>query len=341
MTQLPGTRAHTPMEVSVVIPVFNEERNIETLHQRITPVLQGLGKAYEVILVDDGSRDRSVEMLREIAARDPAMVIVELARNYGQHAAVFAGFERARGQIVVTLDADLQNPPEEIPKLLAKIEEGYDVVGGWRQMRQDSFLRTIPSKLVNKFTSRVTGCNLKDYGCMLRAYRSTIIERMLMHREISSFIPALATVVGGKIVEIPVDHSERFAGVSQYNLWRLLKLNYDLVTGFSILPLQALSFIGFCMSVLGIGFGAFLAVRRLIVGPEVEGVFTLFAILFFFVGSLYMALGLLGEYVGRIYQEVRGRPRYIVSRVTGPAAAGSNVGERPQSGAVRKPGVGA
>ena len=328
MSTLPGARSVAAIEVSVVIPVFNEERNIETLHTRLSPVMVALGKTYEIILVDDGSRDRSIELLRALAARDPAVVVVELARNYGQHAAVFAGFERARGAVVVTLDADLQNPPEEIPKLLAKIAEGYDVVGGWRQQRHDSLLRTLPSKLVNKFTSRVTGCNLKDYGCMLRAYRLTIVERMLLHREISSFIPALATVVGGKIVEIPVEHSERYAGVSQYNLWRLIKLNYDLVTGFSVLPLQALSFIGFLMSVLGIGFGAFLGVRRLIVGPEVEGVFTLFAILFFFVGSLYMALGILGEYVGRIYQEVRGRPRYIVSRVVGPGAAGANLSSR-------------
>ena len=322
MNKLPSPVKDAPtVELSIVIPVYNEEKNLGVLHERLTPVLLALKRSYEVVLIDDGSRDRSVEIMRGMAAKDPTLVVVELARNYGQHAAVFAGFEQARGEVVVTLDADLQNPPEEIPKLLAQIDQGYDVVGGWRAERVDSYLRTIPSKLVNAFTSRVTGCNLKDYGCMLRAYRSSIIERMLMHREISSFIPALATVVGGRVIEIPVEHSERHAGVSQYNLWRLLKLNYDLVTGFSILPLQLLSFIGFGMSVLGVGFGIFLFIRRLIVGPEAEGLFTLFAILFFFVGTLYMALGLLGEYVGRIYQEVRGRPRYIVARVVGPNAA--------------------
>lgn len=329
------------MDLSVVIPVFNEERNLDALHARLTAVLDALGRSSEIVLVDDGSRDASVELMRALAGRDRRLVVVELARNYGQHAAVFAGFEHARGAVVVTLDADLQNPPEEIPKLLAKIDEGYDVVGGWRARRQDSVLRTLPSRLVNKFTSRVTGCELKDYGCMLRAYRSTIVERMLRHREISTFIPALATMVGGRIVEIPVEHSVRHAGESQYNLWRLIKLNYDLVTGFSVLPLQLLTLAGFVMSVLGVGFGAFLGVRRLIVGPEVEGVFTLFAILFFFVGTLYMGMGLLGEYVGRIYQEVRGRPRFIVSRVTA-APEPSASGARPDGpgGAADQPAVG-
>ena len=304
------------MDISIVIPVYNEEQNLGVLHARLGAVLDTLKKQVEIVLVDDGSRDRSVEIMREMAAKDPRIVAVELARNYGQHAAVFAGFEHARGAVVVTLDADLQNPPEEIPKLLAKIDEGYDVVGGWRAHRQDSILRTLPSKLVNRFTSRVTGCDLKDYGCMLRAYRSTIIERMLKHRELCTFIPALATQVGGRVVEIPVEHSVRHAGESQYNLWRLIKLNYDLVTGFSVVPLQLLSFVGFAMAALGVGFGGFLMVRRFVVGPEAEGMFTLFSILFFFVGTLYMGLGLLGEYVGRIYQEVRGRPRYIVSKVT-------------------------
>ncbi|MBI4862653.1 MAG: glycosyltransferase [Candidatus Riflebacteria bacterium] len=302
-------------DISVIIPVFNEEQNLPRLYERLTRVMSGLGKSYETIFVDDGSRDGSVAMLTEFAHGDAHVVVIQLARNFGQHAAIFAGFEKALGHVVVTLDADLQNPPEEIPKLLAKIDEGFDVVGGWREQRKDSYLRTIPSYLVNKFTSRMLGCSMRDYGCMLRAYRRVIVQRMCRYREIASFIPALATAVGGKIVEVKVDHAERHAGDSKYGLVKLLKLNYDLVTGFSMFPLQLLSIIGFVMAFLGTGFGAFLAVRRLIVGPEVEGVFTLFAILFFFVGTLYMAMGLLGEYVGRIYMEVRGRPRFIVARV--------------------------
>lgn len=308
------------MDLSVVIPVFNEEANLEVLHMRLTTVLEGLGRSSEIVLVDDGSRDRSAELMRELAGRDPRLVVVELARNYGQHAAVLAGFEHARGAVVVTLDADLQNPPEEIPKLLEKIDEGYDVVGGWRARRQDSILRTLPSRLVNRFTSRVTGCDLRDYGCMLRAYRSTIVERMLKHREISTFIPALATVVGGRIVEIPVEHSARHAGESQYDLWRLIRLNYDLVTGFSVLPLELLSLAGVAMVALGTGLGAVLGLRRLLLGAEVPGLCALFSTLLFFVGLIYIGMGLLGEYVGRIYQEVRGRPRYIVTRVTGARA---------------------
>jgi undecaprenyl-phosphate 4-deoxy-4-formamido-L-arabinose transferase len=302
-------------EISVVIPVFNEEPVLRSMHRRLTAALAGLARTYEVILVDDGSTDATAAILADLAREDSHVTVVELARNFGQHAAVFAGFEHARGRIVVTMDADLQNPPEEIPKLLAKIDEGFDVVGGWREQRKDSVLRTIPSRIVNAFTSRMLGCAMRDYGCMLRAYRREIVLRMCQYKEIASFIPALATAVGGRITEVRVAHEERRAGRSKYNLVRLLKLNYDLVTGFSMFPLQLLSIIGFLFSFLGIGFGIFLGIRRLIVGPEVEGVFTLFAILFFFVGTLYMALGLLGEYVGRIYLEVRRRPRFIVARI--------------------------
>lgn len=290
------------MDLSVVIPVYNEEANLATLHARLSAVLDGLNKQVEVVLVDDGSRDRSAEILRELAAKDRRIVAVELARNYGQHAAVFAGFEHAKGAVVVTLDADLQNPPEEIPKLLAKIDEGYDVVGGWRAERHDSVFRTLPSKLVNRFTSRVTGCNLKDYGCMLRAYRSTIVERMLKHRELCTFIPALATQVGGRVIEIPVDHAARHAGVSQYNLWGLIRLNYDLVTGFSVAPLQLLSWAGVAFAGAGLLAG--------LIG------WSAFALLSFFSGVQLFGMGLLGEYLGRVYQEVRGRPRYLIGRVT-------------------------
>jgi len=304
-----------PLGLSVVIPVYNEQDNLERLHSRLSATLTALGRTYEMVLVDDGSSDSSGALLERMATEDPHVVVVQLARNFGQHAAIFAGFEQARGAVVVTLDADLQNPPEEIPKLLAKIDEGFDVVGGWREDRKDSFLRTFPSLLVNKFTARMLGCRLHDYGCMLRAYRLEIVRRMCEYREISSFIPALATAVTNRTTEVRVAHSERNAGISKYNLFRLIKLNYDLVTGFTMFPLQLLSIVGFLFAFLGTGFGVFLGIRRLIVGPEVEGVFTLFAILFFFVGTLYMALGLLGEYVGRIYMEVRQRPRFIVARV--------------------------
>ena len=306
--------------VSVVVPVYNEEANLEALHARLSAVLDGLPGSSEMVLVDDGSRDRSFEILARLAARDPRLSVVRFNRNYGQHAAVFAGLERARGDVVVTLDADLQNPPEEIPKLLAKIDEGYDVVGGWRKRRHDSALRRWPSRVLNAVMSKATGVRLNDYGCMLRAYRRDVIDAILRCDERSTFIPALANLFASRIAEIEVAHAERAAGSSQYGFWRLVNLNFDLVTGFSRFPLKVISVAGLVVSAIGLLFAAFLIVRRLVVGPESEGVFTLFAILFFFVGAQFLCVGVLGEYIGRIYSQVRSRPRYIVRVARGAAA---------------------
>jgi undecaprenyl-phosphate 4-deoxy-4-formamido-L-arabinose transferase len=220
--------------------------------------------------------------------------------------------------VIVTMDADLQNPPEEVPKLVAKIEEGFDVVGGWRQgrMDNDSLFRTLPSKIVNAVTRKTTGVKLHDYGCMLRAYRREIVDAMLQCKERSSFIPALANSFAKRITEVPVAHAERAAGDSKYGFWKLINLQFDLLTSFSLLPLQMLSVLGVVVSALGIGFGVILLVYR-ILHPEgaAQGVFTLFAVLFFFVGAQFLAFGLLGEYIGRIYQEVRDRPRYVIKKL--------------------------
>ena len=308
-----GTRKASYL--SVVIPIYNEEVTIERLHERLSRVLEPLGKSYEIIYIDDGSTDGTRAILQRLHSKDPNVKVIVFNRNYGQHAAVVAGFERAGGEIIVTLDGDLQNPPEEIPKLLEKIQEGYDVVGGWREGRQDSLMRRLPSFLINQVTSLIVGVKMKDYGCMLRAYRREVVERICQCQEISSFIPVLANFFAGSVVEIPVAHSPRTSGRSKYTPFRLLRLNFDLLTGFSLLPIQAVSFAGILISFLGVGFAVFLAVRRLLVGPEVEGVFTLFAILFFFVGLQILALGLIGEYIGRIYMEVRRRPRYVIKEV--------------------------
>jgi undecaprenyl-phosphate 4-deoxy-4-formamido-L-arabinose transferase len=302
--------------VSVVVPVFNEEANLVPLHARIASALAGVAGGWELILVDDGSRDRSVEVLRRLQAEDPDHVrVVELLRNFGQHAAVFAGMSVVRGQAVVTLDADLQNPPEEIPRLLETLEKGFDVVGGYRREREDSFFRRAASRIVNRLTARATGMRMRDYGCMLRAYRRPIVDAMTATQEISTFIPVLANALARDIAEIEVAHAPRAHGASKYSMRRLLKLNFDLMTGFSTLPLQFISWIGALLALVGLGFGVFLFVRRLIVGPEVEGVFTLFAILFALTGAQLFCLGLLGEYIGRIYSEVRRRPRFIVRRI--------------------------
>jgi undecaprenyl-phosphate 4-deoxy-4-formamido-L-arabinose transferase len=303
--------------LSVVIPVYNEEANLPELLDRVAATLGALGRPYEVVLVNDGSRDRSLPLLREAAARDPHLVVVDFNRNYGQHAAIFAGFEVSRGEVVVTLDADLQNPPEEIPKLVAKVEEGFDVVGSIRVHRQDTLLRRVASKIVNRMTAIATGVQLSDYGCMLRAYSRPVVKLLASSREISTFIPVLADLYAGRVTEIPVAHAERRHGESKYSLLSLFRLQFDLMTSFSVLPLRATMGIGVVMSIVSILIALVLIAGRLIWGQQwaVSGVFTLFALVFFFLGVQLFAIGLLGEYVGRIYQEVRDRPRYVIRQV--------------------------
>ncbi|HEX6537375.1 MAG TPA: glycosyltransferase [Gemmatimonadaceae bacterium] len=317
--------------VSVVIPVYNEEANLPALAPRLLGVLDGLGRPYEVILVDDGSRDRSLAILEGLAERWPDRVrVVELSRNFGQHPAILAGFEIARGDVVVTLDADLQNPPEEIPKLLALTDQGYDVVGGVRQQRRDTLFRRAASWLVNRVTVAITGIRMSDYGCMLRAYSREVIDLINRCEEYSTFIPALAQTFSRKPIEVPVAHAERSAGASKYSLYKLIRLNFDLMTGFSVVPLQLFTLFGFLTASGGVLFGLYLLVRRYVLlrQSEADGVFTLFALAFLVMGVLMAGVGIVGEYVGRIYQEVRGRPRYLVRRVVGGTAHGvSRAGE--------------
>ena len=307
--------APSPLAVSVVIPIFNEADNLEILHERLTQTLAELGRPYEIWYVDDGSSDGSLEMLRAFAENDGRVGVIELTRNFGQHAAVLAGFAVAQGEIVITLDGDLQNPPEEIPRLVRKIEEGYEVVGGWREARQDPFLRRAASDVINRITSLTVGVKMNDYGCMLRAYRRNLVRQIIECDERSSFIPALANSLAKRTAEIEVQHSDRWSGTSKYGLLKLLRLSFDLITGFSLLPIQMMSLTGIMVALVGMAFGVFLLVRRFFVGPESEGVFTLFAILFVFVGILILAVGLVGEYVGRIYLEVRRRPTYRIRAI--------------------------
>ncbi len=311
----PSRQSLEPPYISVVIPIFNEEGNIRELGRRLLETLSGMGRTFEILLVDDGSSDRSWDLIQELHAQHPESVRgIQFSRNFGQHQAIFAGFQASRGEIVITLDADLQNPPEEIPRLVAKIEEGYDAVGGWREHRQDSIFRRWPSALVNRVMSKVTGIHLRDYGCMLRAYRRTVVDSINQCPESTSFIPALANSFARRIAEIPVGHAEREKGQSKYGLVKLIRLNFDLMTGFSHLPIHAVGVLGLLIALAGFGFGVFLFLRRLWLGPEVEGVFTLFAILFVFMGMQMFGVALVGEYVGRIYREVRQRPRFVIRR---------------------------
>jgi undecaprenyl-phosphate 4-deoxy-4-formamido-L-arabinose transferase len=303
-------------ELSVVIPVYNEEQGLTALFARLYPALDGLRIPYEIIFVNDGSRDRSAAMLREQFQQRPDVTRVILFNgNFGQHMAIMAGFEQARGLRIVTLDADLQNPPEEIGRLIAKMDEGYDYVGSIRRRRQDSAFRRFASKAMNLVRERITRIHMTDQGCMLRAYSREIIDAINSCREVSTYVPALAYTFAQCPVEIEVDHEERAAGVSKYSLYQLIRLNFDLVTAFSLVPLQMFSLAGMLISLLSILFVGYLAVRRLLLGPEAEGVFTLFGIVFFLLGIALFGIGLLGEYVGRISQQVRQRPRFLIQAV--------------------------
>jgi len=302
--------------VSIVIPVYNEEAVLPALFARLYPALDALNVSYEIIFVNDGSRDASPALLREQFARRPDVTrVILLNGNFGQHLAIMAGFEASRGERLVTLDADLQNPPEEVGKLLAKMDEGYDYVGTVRRHRQDTAFRRGASRLMNAVRERITRIRMTDQGCMLRAYSRPIVDTINACRELNTFIPALAYTFAEHPTEIEVNHEERAAGESKYSLYNLIRLNFDLVTGFSVMPLQLFSFTGIVISVLSIAFVIFLAVRRLLIGPEAEGVFTLFGIAFFLIGITLFGIGLLGEYIGRIYEQVRQRPRYLVQAI--------------------------
>jgi undecaprenyl-phosphate 4-deoxy-4-formamido-L-arabinose transferase len=304
--------------VSIVIPVYNEEQSLPELLRRTEAACAQVSQPCEIILVDDGSRDESAEILLEASQREGSPVVaVILNRNYGQHAAIMAGFEQCKGDLVITLDADLQNPPEEIPRLVTLAEQGYDVIGTVRGNRQDSALRRWPSKLINLAVQRSTGVAMTDYGCMLRAYRRSIVDAMLACRERSTFIPILANSFARHTTEVQVMHAEREHGESKYSAMKLINLMFDLVTCMTTTPLRLLSIIGFSMACLGVLFATLLIVLRLIFGAPWagHGTFVLFAVLFVFTGGQFIGMGLLGEYLGRMYSDVRARPRFFIEKV--------------------------
>jgi len=306
------------VRLSVVIPVYNEEAVLPALFSRLYPALDALGTPYEVIFVNDGSRDRSAALLREQFQKRPDVTRVILFNgNFGQHMAILAGFEHCRGERVVTLDADLQNPPEEIGKLLAKMDEGHDYVGSIRRLRQDAAWRRWASGLMNRMRERITHIKMTDQGCMLRAYDRAIVQAICASREVNTFIPALAYSYAHTPAEVEVEHEERAAGESKYSLYALIRLNFDLVTGFSVVPLQAFSFFGIFVSLVSLGFYVAVIVKRILAG-EADGLWVIWdrdILEFFLIGVVLFGLGLIGEYVGRIYMQVRERPRYLIQAV--------------------------
>ncbi len=309
-----------PPQLSIVIPVYNEQEGLQALFDRLYPAMDQLqaklNLRYEIIFVNDGSKDRSAGMLAaQFDLRPDTTRVVLFQNNFGQHMAIMAGFEYARGEYIITLDADLQNPPEEIASLAAELIKGHDYVGTIRSNRQDSWFRKTASRAMNHLRQRITRITMTDQGCMLRGYSRRIVHLVRQCNESNTFIPALAYTFAANPTEIHVKHEERFAGESKYSLYQLIRLNFDLVTGFSVMPLQLFSIFGMLLA-LGSGtLFALLLVRRFVLGSEVEGVFTLFALTFFLIGVMLFGLGLLGEYIGRIYQQVRERPRYVVQTV--------------------------
>jgi undecaprenyl-phosphate 4-deoxy-4-formamido-L-arabinose transferase len=307
-------------QLSIVIPVYNEEEGLQALFDRLYPAMDQLqaklNLRYEIVFVNDGSKDRSAGMLAaQFDLRPDTTRVVLFQNNFGQHMAIMAGFEYARGESIITLDADLQNPPEEIALLAAELIKGHDYVGTIRANRQDSWFRKTASRAMNHLRQRITRITMTDQGCMLRGYSRRIVNLVRQCNESNTFIPALAYTFAANPTEIEVKHEERFAGESKYSLYQLIRLNFDLVTGFSVMPLQLFSIFGMLLA-LGSGtLFALLLVRRFVLGSEVEGVFTLFALTFFLIGVMLFGLGLLGEYIGRIYQQVRERPRYVVQTV--------------------------
>jgi len=305
-----------PLELSVVIPVYNEEAVLPLLFDRVYKALDALGRPYELLFVNDGSKDRSAEQLkRQFELRPDVTRVISLRANAGQHAALIAGFRHARGHYIITLDADLQNPPEEIALVVAEMDKGFDYVGSIRRSRHDSLWRRYASRLMNRLRERITDIRITDQGCMLRGYSRDITAAVVESNESQTFIPALAYLYAMNPTEIVVSHDERAAGDSKYSFFKLVHLNFDLMTSFSVMPLHFISITGMGISVLSLLFVVYLAIRRLVIGPEVEGVFTLFGIAIFIMGILLFAVGVLGEYIGRMYSHVRNRQRFQIAEI--------------------------
>jgi glycosyltransferase involved in cell wall biosynthesis len=321
----PGAGLGPALDVSVVVPVYNEEDNVGPLLLGLRDVLEGLGRSYEIVVVDDGSTDGTAERLREAAAEVPALTIVRLRGNFGQSAALAAGFDLARGELVVTLDGDRQNDPADIPRLLDKLKEGYDVVSGWRHDRRDPFWsRRVPSRLANALISWITGVHLHDYGCALKVYRREILRDVALYGEMHRFLPALGRWVGATIGEVPVGHWPRRSGVSKYGLGRTIRVLLDLLTvkflmSYGTRPIQIFGLLGLGLGSAGALLSAVLSYQRIVQGvPLANRPILLLAVLLILVGFQFVSIGLLGEMLVRTYHESQRKPVYIVREVLPP-----------------------
>jgi len=310
-----GDSSKNTLEISIVVPLYNEEENVDELTRRLLKTMDDYGKSYEIIYVDDGSRDKTPILTKKwFKKRTDVIRVITFNVNYGQYVAILAGFEHVRGKVIVTLDADMQNLPEEIPLLLKKIDEGYDLAGGYRLKRHDNFFRTYASKCINWLRSKTTGIQMRDHGCMLRAYKRYIIDEVVKTRETSTFITALAQKFAGNPIDVGVTHQERVAGESKYSLYKLTRITFDLMTGFSLAPLQIFTFVGMGISGLGAIY-FFIEVFKKLFGHHYQTYGLHFAFVFLLLSILILGVGLLGEYIGRTYFSVCNHPKFVIKEI--------------------------
>jgi len=312
------------VEISIVIPLYNEEENVELLYESVSKALKDSGRRWEIIMVDDGSSDGTLDLLKKIAAVETNLKVISFRRNFGQTAAMSAGFDNAKGEVVIPMDGDLQNDPADIPKLLEKVEEGFDVVSGWRKDRKDRFInRKLPSMIANWLISKITGVHLHDYGCTLKAYKKEVLENINLYGEMHRFIPALASLNGARVTEIPVNHRERKYGTSKYGISRTFKVILDLVTvkfllSYSTKPIQIFGGLGIISLFLSFFSFVEISISKFLYSVDVTGnPFFLLFILFALIGIQFVTMGLLGEINIRTYYESQGKPIYVVREIIG------------------------
>ncbi|MCK4353042.1 glycosyltransferase family 2 protein [candidate division WOR-3 bacterium] len=310
------------MEVSVVIPLLNEEENIQQLYTKLEAVLAKLNKPYEIIFIDDGSTDNTFDILKDIHKINKNAKIIRFRRNFGKALAFSAGFDHSKGDVIITMDGDLQNDPEDIPRLLDKLDEGYDIVKGWRVNRKDPFFsKKLPSKIFNWLTSRITGVKLHDFVCALNAYRREVVENITIYGELHRYIPVLASMWGVSIAEIEIKHHPRIHGESKYKVGRLVRGTFDLITikfllSYSTRPLQLFGIPGVISFFIGFVIGAHLAIDRLVFGMGIgHRPLLLLAVLLIFLGAQFITMGLLGEVMARVYYEVQNKPMYAIREI--------------------------
>jgi glycosyltransferase involved in cell wall biosynthesis len=310
------------LDLSVVIPLYNEVDSVEELTGRLSDVLKTTGRSYEIIFIDDGSEDGTGEALRRIHREVPGVVVVRFRKNFGQTAALSAGFHRSRGRVIVTMDGDLQNDPLDIPLLINKLEEGYDIVSGWRKDRQDPFLtRRVPSMVANRLISLLTGVKLHDYGCTLKAFRSEVAKSLKLYGEMHRFIPAIASWMGVSVAEVVVRHHPRKAGRSKYGLYRTVKVLLDLITvkfllNYSTEPIQIFGLIGLLSTLTGLGLAVYLSFQKIFLKVALSNrPMLLLSVLLIFIGIQFITMGLLGELQTRAYHESQDKPVYVIKEV--------------------------